>query len=543
MRKYLALVSIAILCLPMTAGAKSKPPAQKPLVVVFGATMGAQGAPVSLEITAAVMDQLNRSGKVEIITFAPDLPNIARAVLEKRVTKDALDAYWEPKNAAQLAQILKAQYALCLQGTTTDEKTTVSLELVKAPSGGDWKTSAESVIAPGARSGIARANAISTASSSAVSQILLEAFGGNEPLLPDKPPVVTPAQPDEQPAPVNTTPTPAPTSAEKPRPATGDKPVPQTATEPPKPAEPARDVVAEYNEAMKQVEVYLTKKDMRNAALELRHAINLDPLTVTARVKLAGVYSDLGMNAEAIDECKRALQFSKDNANVLDILLKLYLADGKFAEAADQCRQIIQMQPNNIQARIALGDISWNQAKIDDAAAAYTDALKVDPKNADAHGRLQKLFAARKMYGDALQHLIALKVPSADTEPNASKRYTALAGVIQDEFAAVLDKLDTARRDYDQGKTAREDYYKECKDAASRIDALATYLSTQTAPAGFKEANPHGVLATSLLSQASGYMLTYLETEKASYKEQAALLVNEAKTEMSLFLKAVNKNG
>jgi hypothetical protein len=87
----------------------------------------------------------------------------------------------------------------------------------------------------------------------------------------------------------------------------------------------------------------------------------------------------------------------------------------------------------------------------------------------------------------------------------------------------------------------REDYYKECKDATSRIEALASFLSTQTAPASFKEAHSHGVLAVSLLAQAGGYLVSYLETEKQYYQDQAVLLQDEAKTELSLFSGAVAK--
>ena len=87
----------------------------------------------------------------------------------------------------------------------------------------------------------------------------------------------------------------------------------------------------------------------------------------------------------------------------------------------------------------------------------------------------------------------------------------------------------------------REDYYQECKDITDRIEALASYLSTQTAPDGYKDIHSHGVLAVSLLAQASGYMVSYFETEKQYYMEQATLLQNEAKTEMGTFAQGFSK--
>lgn len=566
MRKLIALVLIFVICLlPVAAGAaRSKAP--KPvLMAVFGATNAGSGAPVSMEITAAVTDQLVRSGRVEVVAFNPEMPSIARAILEKRLQKQAVDEYWLPKNANQIAQVLKTEYALCVTGVTDADKATVNLELVKVPSGGDWKTNADSVIITGPRVGTVRSNAILTASSSAVSQIILDAFGDSGPLLPDRPKpepskpvtppteaaqIITPAPTaDAQPTTVKPSPTKDATTALAVPVASSTTASPATSTpatptaQPAPTTEPTRDAAADYNAAMRRADGYLIKKDMRNAALELRNAINLDPLTPSARVKLAGVYSDLGMTDDAIDECKRALLFSKDSPVVYNMLVKLYLAGGRFAEAADQSRELVRLDPNNVEARIALGDICWNQAKIDDAAAAYQEAVKLDPKNTTAHTRLQRLFTARKMYPQSLEQLLAVKVPSAEAEPNASKRYTALAAIIQDEFAAVQDTIDGAQKDFDQGKIAREDFYQDCKDAASRIDALASYLSAQTAPSSFKEGNSHGVLATSLLSQASGYLVTFMETDKQYYKEQALLLENEAKTEIALFAKAVNKNG
>lgn len=525
MRKFLVVIVLAAVCLlPVVSGAAKPDPGKPPLVVVFG-FLPSGGAPVSLEITAAVLDQLAKTGQVETISFNPDLPNITRALMERRLSKDVVDNAWEPKNAARIAGTLQAQYAVCLKGSVVDNKVTVTLDLVKAPSGGQWTSKAESEIIAGGAQTRARSNAISTAASSVVSQIMLEAFADSEPILLPKPAVESP--------------TPAPAAA---TPAASVTPTPAVSTNTPdtpprKPVE-VRDVTAEYNQSMKQVDVYLAKNDLRSAAVELRHAVNLDPRKAVTRLRLAGIYADLGMSAEAIDECKRALLFSKDDPAIHSLLVKLYLANSAFTDAAGECEELIRLDPQNTEARITLGDIYWNQAKVDEALHTYQEAVKQDPKNATAHGRLQKLYAARKMYAQALEQMMALKVPSAEAEPDASKRYAALSEVILSEFASVRDKLDAARRDFDQGRITREDYYQDCKEATSQIEALAGYLSTQTAPSDYREAHSHGVLATSLLAQAGGYLVSYLETEKAHYRDQASLLQSEAKTEIDTYAKA-----
>jgi len=528
MRKSLVFIVLAAVCLlPVASGAAKPKPGKLPLVAVFG-FLPSGGAPVSLEITAAVVDQLAKTGQVETLSFNPELPNITRALMEHRLSKEMVDNAWEPKNAARIAGTLQAQYALCLKGSVADSKVTVTLDFVKAPSGGQWTSTAESDIVAGGGQNRSRNNAISTAASSVVSQIMIEAFGDTEPILPLKPAAVTSAPP-MTPTPAISTETPASPPAEK------------AAEAPPRKPIEVRDINAEYNQSMKQVDVYVAKNDLRSAAMELRKAVNLAPDKPTARLRLAGIYADLGMNAEAIDECKRALLFDKDNAAIHSLLVKLYLADSASTEAAGECAELIRLDPQNMEARITLGDILWNQAKVDEALHTYQEAAKQDPKNATAHGRLQKLYAARKMYPQALEQIMALKVPSAETEPDASKRYAALSEVILSEFTSVRDKLEAARRDFDQGKIAREDYYQDCKDSTSRIEALAGYLSTQTAPSDYREAHSHGVLAASLLAQAGGYLVSYLETEKQYYKDQASLLQSEAKTEIDTYAKAFAK--
>lgn len=536
MRKSLVFIVLAAVCLlPVASGAAKPKPGKLPLVAVFG-FLASGGAPVSLEITAAVLDQLAKTRQVETLSFNPELPNIIRAVMEHRLSKDMIDEAWDPKNAVRIAGTLQAQYALCLKGDVADNKVTVTLDLIKTPSGGQWTSTAESGIVAGGGQNRSRSNAISTAASSVVSQIMLEAFGDTEPILSLKPPVETPTPAVETSAPPMT-PTPA-ISTETP----ASPPAGKAAEAPPQKPIEVRDINAEYSQELKQVDVYVAKNDLRSAAMELRKAVNLAPDKPTARLRLAGIYADLAMNAEAIDECKRALLFDKDNAAIHSLLVKLYLADSASAEAAGECTELIRLDPQNMEARITLGDILWNQAKVDEALHTYQEAAKQDPKNATAHGRLQKLYAARKMYPQALEQILAAKVPSAEAEPDASKRYAALSQVIRDEFVSVQDKLEAARGDFDQGKITREDYYQDCKDSTSRIEALAGYLSTQTAPSDYREAHSHGVLAASLLAQAGGYLVSYLETEKQYYKDQASLLQSEAKTEIDIYAKAFAKS-
>lgn len=545
MRKSLALLLISFACFSTSPAGAAKPKAEKPpVLVVFGFTQSG-GAPVGLEITVAVIEQVAKARRFDVMTFNPDMPAITRAILERRLSEQTLNDAWNPNNAAVIAGVLNAQYALCIKGSALSEKATVTLDLMKVSGGSHWTATAESAIAAndGSRQAVTRKNAISTAGSSAVSQIMLQAFESTEPLLPEKPPVqpepaTAPAVP-ETPAPVRPpSVTTEPAAVVTPTPAPTEKPAPAQA---PTPSE-TRDIAAEYGSVIKQVDADAGKGDLRAAIIGLRRAVNLMVTDPKPRLRLAGMYTDLGMTAEAIDECTRALDVAGNNAEIRKRLVSLYLAAGAYDKAADQCRELVQIDPKNLEAQISLGDILWNQAKVDEALHVYQDAVKLDSANMTARGRLQKLYAARKMYPQAIEQLLAMKVPSAEAEPDAGKRYAALAKVIRDEFGAVRDLLVSARKDFDQGNITREEYYQESKDVVGRIEALAGHLSTRTAPSEYREAHSHGVLATSLLTQAGGYVVSYLETEKQYYRDQASLLLAEANDEMDTYAKAVMKS-
>ena len=514
--RNLLLILLLILLLPVgetiAQGANASPllalaisaPAEKPaLTIAFG-----DG---NSEIFATVIEQLRDSGKFDIIAFSPELPTITRAVMERKIPADAARNPADAEKAVLVARALGAQYALRIQGSVEGPKAKVTLELLGTLDAKRWTTTADSDIAAGdgSRAVINRNNAISTAVSSAVSQILIDAFGG----LPAAKPIVE--------SPNTETPVVSPPVEEPPK---------TTETEPP------RDVTAEYNAIIKLVDSYSTKGDLRNAVVELKRAVNLEPDKPAARVRLAKMYADLGMTAEAIDECKRTLLFDKNSAPVYALLAKLYIAKGSFAEAAEQCNQIIRIDPKNVEARMNLGDISWNLSKVDDAVAAYEGAINADPKNPTPHERLQRLYAARKMYTPAIEHFVEAKSLTADVGQDPAKGYAVIAQVIQDEFELVMGKLDSARVDFGNNKITREEYYADCKDAASRIEALATFLSTQTAPRAYRNVHAHGLLAASLLAQAGGNLVSYFETEQKHYLDDADLLQDEAKNAMKDFL-------
>lgn len=509
------------------------PASRAPVVYVFAGHGQSAETAADSEVVATAIEHFRSMSKADVYAFNRDLPVVTRAVLEKRLSQQLLDQTADPVKALQVAGVLGADYMLSVGGSVSGGKASVSLELRKVSGDGKWTASSESLIAGSTDSAVNRSNAISNAASAAVSQIVIEAFG-EEVILGDIPAT--------QPGAVATSPSTAP-PAPKP---SAESPVQSAsqATAPAGPTEtaPTRDTTAEFNKLIKEADAYEAKQDLPNAVMALRRAINLEPENTVPRVRLAEMYMTLGMNAEAVDECERALLLKKDDTTVRSMLARLYAADGALGKAAEQVQEIARLEPQNADARITLGDIYWNQGKIEDAQRAYEEAVAISPSAVEPHDRLRRLFTARKMYAPALEHMLQVKLLSSNVGQDGIERYRVMAQVVSDEFNAVLGRLEKARSDYSRERITREDFYQECKDSAARIEALASFLSTQTAPADFRTAHSHGVLAVSLLAQAGGYMVSYLETEKDHYLEEASLLQTEAKTELAIFAKGVAKS-
>jgi len=504
-RKLVVVLALLSVLFSSSAGVCA-PAEERPIILVIAGPAGEAESPSDPDVVSAVKAFLMDWGRLEMLTFEAEHPTIARSVVEGKLKQDAVRRASEPRNAVEIAHAVGATYALIVHGSIVEDKVGIALQLFEARGSGQWTAGAESRVAQG-RGPIQnrnRKNAISTAASAAVSQLAVLAEGPLAQPISNTPEEYTP-----------------------PRPA------------PPVETPESRDLVAEYTSHMRKAETYSRRGDVPNVIYELRQAVNIEPSTVSVRIKLANTYASLGMVEKAIDECRRVLLFKPDDASIYNVLAELYLANGAAEEAAAQYRAIARLDPEDVQARIDLGNVYWNQGKLDDAAAAYEEAARIDPGNAASHERLYKLYSARKDHAAALEHL-SLSKTLEDGARDATDRYGILAGIVREEFDAILGKLDASRDDYVARKLTREDYYKECRDASLRAEGLAKFLSDQKVPEEYKASHAHGVLAVSLLSQSGGLLLSYLETDKQAYADQSQLLRIEARSELDLFGKTTS---
>jgi len=513
MKKFSILVLITIFLMPCAVNAAKRKPAAKgepmpkPVVVLLGAGAENDAKSIDQMTVNAVASQLTALGNIDLIVFKADLPAVKRAMMENRLTQQSLESISDPKIIMQITNMLDADYALRVVGSImpaydliagakvpAGSEAVVILDLYKS-SGEHWSSRKSSRIAsgPGPTQDAKERLAIGTAASAVVSDAGIRILGQDAFLTASM-----------------IAPRPAPSSVI------------------------VRDVESDYLQAIARAQNYSQEHDTPNAVVELKRAINLKPTDSAARLRLARVYLDARMPSEAINECKRALLLKPNDAAVSNLLVKLYLENGSLADAAAICREIVRLNPSNIDARLLLGDILWNQSKIVEAEKAYKEVAELSPDNPVPHENLRKLYLARKMYASALNQLFQFKLITA-TAKSAEARDAVAARMIRDEFRDTIDEITAAEQDYQLGKIKREDYYAESKNFALRITALDNFVAGQSASSAYKQAYPHMSLAISLLEQANASTITFLETEKPNYAEQATLLRAEARTESGLY--------
>lgn len=516
MRRLLTFVLAAvILVLPMASMSAGNDGKKLPVLLVFVGQVGHDPVAIDQKIADQVVERFVALGNTEVLAYNPDLPSLRLAVARKKLTQEIVD---KPSDSGSVAKIVAAtgvDYALRIEAAVKDGQATVALEMFRHRDKGHWVKMGAGAVpqGPGAEGSMARKNAVANAISSAFSQITIQAFGQD---VADKAGSAMESV------------------AAKERVAQTEKPA---EAKPAQPQPETRNIAEEYKKAVALADGCIAGKDLPGAVMALRSAINLDPMNPAPRGKLAAVYVSLGLTPLAIDEYRRAIAVSPNDVGIRTRLAQLLSENGMLDEASSELGAATRLDPKNVQSLLELGDLYWNQSKVDEATKAYESAASLEPANPLPHEKLYKLNLARRMYKPAIEQLILSKEAAGGVSADPASKYKALAEVAQDEFDAVLGKLISSRADFDAGKMPREDFYQECRDFAARSDALSAYLTAQSVPDASRKVYSHAVLAASLLAQASSNMVSFFETEKDHYLEQASILQKEAKTEYDTFAK------
>jgi putative PEP-CTERM system TPR-repeat lipoprotein len=138
-------------------------------------------------------------------------------------------------------------------------------------------------------------------------------------------------------------------------------------------------------------EQYARQHKPKEAIIEYRAALQLDPKFGQARLRLAENYDAGGDTREAFHEYLRAADLLPDN---VDLQLKagsLLLYAGRFEDARTKARDILAKHPKNVPAHILLGNATAGLKDVDGALAELEDAVRLNPNQSRSYTQLATL--------------------------------------------------------------------------------------------------------------------------------------------------------
>ena len=113
----------------------------------------------------------------------------------------------------------------------------------------------------------------------------------------------------------------------------------------------------------KTVDLYVEQGFFQRAVAVYKNIIKLSPELVSARIKLADVYRQLGLFSDAIQQLEQAVA--------------LHQRAGEFTEALTTLRQIIDLNPEQPATRIRYAELAVQAGQNDDAVAEFREAANL----------------------------------------------------------------------------------------------------------------------------------------------------------------------
>ena len=157
----------------------------------------------------------------------------------------------------------------------------------------------------------------------------------------------------------------------------------------------SKDPLKKSRDSIASGDRYAAEKKFKEAVIEYRNAVQADPRSGDARLKLADAYLQLKELPNAYSETIRAADLLPDN---LDAQLKaaafLMLAN-KYEDARTRAQNVLTKDPRNVQAQIVLGNATAGMKDLDAAVADMEEAIRLDPARANTYANLGALQLAR----------------------------------------------------------------------------------------------------------------------------------------------------
>jgi tetratricopeptide (TPR) repeat protein len=140
---------------------------------------------------------------------------------------------------------------------------------------------------------------------------------------------------------------------------------------------------------------YTADKKFKEAVLEYRNAVQADPKSGEARLKLANAYLQVQDAPNAYRETIRAADLLPDNVDAQLKAASFLMLAKKYEDARARAQNALNKDPRNVQAQILLGNATAGMKDFDAAVSEMEEAIRLDPARANTYANLGELELAR----------------------------------------------------------------------------------------------------------------------------------------------------
>ena len=151
-------------------------------------------------------------------------------------------------------------------------------------------------------------------------------------------------------------------------------------------------------------ESYRQRKDVDQAMVHFRKAVEIEPTAVKALNNLANFLGDQGQVTSAIEHFKLALEIAPEYAAAHYNLANLYRDQNRVRPALEHYQLALENNPSYAKAHHNMAITLMKIDRVDDAVDHYRRALRINPTYALAHYNLSNALKKQGFHQEAAKH-------------------------------------------------------------------------------------------------------------------------------------------
>jgi tetratricopeptide (TPR) repeat protein len=202
-----------------------------------------------------------------------------------------------------------------------------------------------------------------------------------------------------------------------------------------------QDDAAKLQEHLDRGKAYTEESRFREAIIEYKSALQIDPNDADVHYALAHAYLGARKAREGFWELRETVRLDPSNHDAVIEFSQLAILAGEKEEALSQTERVLEADPNRVQAHLVRGQALDSLGRRDEALAAYRKAVEVGPDERNA----LTVLARALLHRDMLDESEAMHQQLAERFPDFSS-YSGLARVLRQQGGSRRAEQEAAMR-------------------------------------------------------------------------------------------------